>query len=228
VRRLLPAGDPIEVTVAEAYTDVPGGRPRPVDRPWVTVLMISTADGAIAIDGRSGGLGNDGDRAVYRTVRGLGDAVLVGAATVRAEIYRPLAEPRRLFVVSGSGDIGSDELLAAATTTIVMPSAAAAPSVPPGGAGVLRAGHDRVDVADALRSMAGVGHVVCEGGPSLIGQVLAAGCADEICLSFAPRFVAGDSGRLATGPTAPSEAWTLAHVLADDEGFLFLRYLRAA
>jgi riboflavin biosynthesis pyrimidine reductase len=226
VRRLLP-GTTVETTVDEAYGDVPGGRPRPADRPWVTVLMISTADGAVALDGRSGGLGNDGDRAVYRTVRRQGDAVLVGAATARAERYAPLVAPRRLFVVTGSGDIGSDELLAAATTTIVMPGAAAAPPLAPGGASVLRAGSERVDIAAALRSMDGVDHVVCEGGPSLNGQVLAAGCADEICLTLAPRFVAGDSGRLAHGEPAPAGAWALAHVLADDDGFLFLRYLRS-
>ncbi len=225
MRRLLP-GTPVPTTVEEAYADVPGGRPRPVDRPWVTVLMISTADGAIALDGRSGGLGNDGDRAVYRTVRRLGDAVLVGAATARAEVYKPLVAPRRLFVVTGSGAIGSDELLAAPTTTIVMPAETPPPTLPPGGASVLRAGAERVDIAVALRSMAGVDHVVCEGGPSLNGQVLAAGCADEICLTLAPRFVAGDSGRLAHGASAPDAAWSLAHVLADDEGFLFLRYLR--
>lgn len=227
MRRLLPAAAPVGVSAEQAYGEVPGGRPRPADRPWVTVLMIATADGAVALDGRSGGLGNDGDRAVYRTVRRLADAVLVGAATVRAEVYRPLVAPRRLFVVSGSGDIGSAELLAAPTTTVVMPRSAAAPAVPAGGASILRAGDDRVDVAAALRSMDGVDHVVCEGGPSLNGQLLAAGCADEVCLSLAPRFLAGDSGRLATGPRAPAGPWVLAHVLADDEGFLFLRYLRA-
>lgn len=227
MRRLVP-GEPADVAVgvAAAYADVPGGRPRPAGRPWVTVLMVSSADGAIQVDGVSGGLGNDGDRAVYRAVRRLGDAVLVGAATARAERYKPLAAPRRLFVVTGSGDVGSPELLAAPTTTVVMPSAAEAPALPEGGATVLRAGEGRVDVAAALAAMDGVDHVVCEGGPTLNGQVLAAGCADEVCLTLAPRFVAGGSGRLAHGPGAPAEPWALAHVLADDEGFLFLRYLR--
>lgn len=225
MRRLAPSvADDIDVEAA--YGEVPGGRPRAAGRPWVTVLMVSSADGAIQVDGRSGGLGNDGDRAVYRAVRRTGDAVLVGAATARAERYKPLAAPRRLFVVTGSGDVGSPELVAAPTTTLVMPSSVEPPALPAGGATVLHAGVARVDVAAALASMDGVDHVVCEGGPTLNGQVLAAGCADEVCLTLAPRFVAGGSGRLAHGEPAAADGWELAHVLADDEGFLFLRYLR--
>ena len=223
MRRLTPdPADPVDV--AAVYSAPPGGRPRPADRPWVTMLMISSADGGIEVDGRSGGLGGQGDRAVYRAVRPTGDAILVGAATARAEHYKPLPPPLRLLVVTGSGDAGSPELLAAPTTTLVMPSGAAAPA----GASVLRAGTDRVDLAVALRSLDGVEHVVCEGGPSLNGQLLAAGLVDEVCMSLAPRFLAGRGSRMARGDeSADAAPWSLAHVLADDEGFLFLRYVRA-
>ena len=216
-----------DVDVDAAYRDVPGGRPRPAGRPWVTLLMISSADGATVVDGRSGALGADGDRAVFRAVRATADAVLVGASTTRAERYRPLAAPRRLLVVTGSGDIGPAELSASPTTTLVMPGDAAAPGLPAGGATVLRAGGRTVDLAAALGQLAGVDHVVCEGGPSLNGQLLAAGLVDEVCLSVAPVFAAGPSPRLAHGDaSAGSAPWTLAHVLADEQGYLFLRYVR--
>lgn len=221
MRRLLPA-PVVDIDPARAYADVE--RPRPADRPWVTILMIGSADGATVVDGKSGALGGPGDKAVYRTVRGLADAILVGGATTRAERYLPLPEPKRLLVVTGSGDIGEPELLHASTTTLVMPASAPAPD----GARVLRAGTDRVDLGAALRSLDDRQHVVCEGGPSLNGQMLAEGLVDEVCLSLAPRFAAGESQRMAHGKaTASLDAWTLAHVLHDDDGFLFLRYLRA-
>jgi 5-amino-6-(5-phosphoribosylamino)uracil reductase len=228
VRRLWPAPPDVDVDVGAVYGSA--HRPRPAHRPWVTVLMIASADGAVAIDGRSGGLGGEGDRAVYRAVRATADAVLVGAATVRAEVYRPMEAPRRLLVVTAGGDLGASSaaLLAAPTTTLVMPEGAETPSgLPAGGATVLRAGAGRVDPVGALRSLVDVAHVVCEGGPSLNGQLLAAGAVDEVCLSLAPRFVAGEAARLAHGPVGASDVpWVLAHVLVDGDGFLFLRYVR--
>jgi riboflavin biosynthesis pyrimidine reductase len=208
VRRLHPPPFDDHVDVASAYLDV--SRPRPADRPWVTILMIESVDGGTMIDGRSGALGGAGDKAVYAVVRSLGDAVLVGAATVRAEVYRPLPPPRRLFVVSGSGEVPA-ELAAAVTTVLVQPAA----------------GQKHVDLGAAVRSWHDVAHVVCEGGPTLNGQLLAQGLVDEVCVTVAPRFVAGESARLAhTTAGAEPSAWTLAHVLADDDGFLFLRYTR--
>jgi len=191
------------------------------------MLMVAAADGATAVDGRSGALGNAGDKAVYRAVRAAADAVLVGAATARAEVYHPLAAPRRLLVVTGSGVIGSPELEAASTTTLVMPAAGPVPDLPAGGATVLRAGRDRVDLRAALASLVDVAHVVCEGGPSLNGQLLAEGLVDEVSLTLAPLFPAGDSSRVAHGPdVAGAGPWRLGHALTDDDGYLFLRYVR--
>ena len=64
-------------------------RPTHADRPWLLVNMISSLDGAIAIDGRSGGLGTPADKAVFRALRGIADVILVGAGTARAEGYGP-------------------------------------------------------------------------------------------------------------------------------------------
>ena len=221
MRRLHPQPT-ASVDVAAAYADL--ARPRPSDRPWVTMLMIESGDGATVVDGKSGRLGGPGDQLVYRTVRALGDGVLVGAATARVEQYQPLALPRRLLIVTSSGDLGaSAPVLDEPSTTLLMPVDAAAPD----GVDVVRAGHGHTDLAGALAQLGHIDHVVCEGGPSINGQMLAAGLIDEVCLSFAPRFVAGRSPRLAHGDqSAPLDAWALAHVLGDDDGFLFLCYRR--
>src|SRR4029077_11422245 len=81
MRRLLPdPRDPVDV--AESYDD--STRAPHDGRPWLYLCMIASADGATAVDGRSGTLGGAGDRAVFNTLRGHADLVLVGAGTVRA------------------------------------------------------------------------------------------------------------------------------------------------
>ncbi len=195
----------------DRYYQVP---PAPSDRPWVIVSMISSVDGATAVDGRSGGLGNDTDRAIFRLARAAADVILVAAGTVRAEQYRPVSSPQQLAIVSRSTadsvDLGpAAGLLEAATTTLVTPAAA---------------GQD-VDLAAALGRWPGR-VVLCEGGPSLNGAMLAAGLADEVFVTLSPRLIGGESARLAQGPgEADPSPWDLRHVLTD-QGFLFLRYRR--
>ena len=60
---------------------------------WLRINMVASVDGATWLDGLSGGLSGDGDRRVFGVLRGLADVILAGAATVRAEGYRP-ARPR--------------------------------------------------------------------------------------------------------------------------------------
>ena len=54
-------------------------RPTVRSRPWLAMSMVSALDGGTAISGKSGGLGNDTDREVLKTMRSLADMVLVGA-----------------------------------------------------------------------------------------------------------------------------------------------------
>lgn len=72
--------DPLDVYMAADRTP-------PAGRPWVMVNMIASADGAVAVDGASRGLGSPADKAVFAAVRACADWILVGAATVRAERY---------------------------------------------------------------------------------------------------------------------------------------------
>ncbi len=54
---------------------------------WVRGNMIASLDGGATADGKSGGLGGPGDRAVFSLMRQAADVILVGAATVRIENY---------------------------------------------------------------------------------------------------------------------------------------------
>ncbi|MFV2119876.1 hypothetical protein ACE14D_16130, partial [Streptomyces sp. Act-28] len=64
--------------------------------------------------------------------------------------------------------------------------------------------------------------------PRLLGQFVAAGVLDELCLTVSPVLTAGDAQRIAGGPAvAVPSRFALASVLEED-GFLFTRYRRAA
>ena len=68
--------------------------------------------------------------------------------------------------------------------------------------------------------------ILCEGGPRLLGELVAADRLDELCLTIAP-VLGGDSLPTTVLPDGtPLLHLRLAHVLADDDGTLFLRYLR--
>ena len=71
------------------------------DRAWLRVNFVSTLDGAVSgADGRSGSINTPADHRVFRVLRELADAVVVGAGTVRAEGYPccgPRTAPRRCW-----------------------------------------------------------------------------------------------------------------------------------
>lgn len=223
-----------------------GEWPAPPGRPGVRVNMVASVDGAAAVDGTSGGLGGPADRRIYLLLRSLADVALVGAGTVRAEGYGAPALPAelvaareargqaplpRLAVVSRSCDLPWDSsLFTSPTSRPIVVTVAGAPGDRLARAArvadVVLAGAEKVNLERALVALgeAGARAVLSEGGPSLNGQLLAAGLVDELCLTLAPMLVAGAAGRIATGPPlAPPAGLELVSALEED-GFIFLRY----
>lgn len=224
-------------------------RPAPSDRPWLLVNMISSLDGAIALDDRSGGLGRPADKAVFSALRGIADVVLVGAGTARIEGYGPAHPTERtqaarqqrgqaavptIAVVTRSLDLDLTSPLFAAVdppTIVITSQGADAGRVAAAKAAtdVIQVGDDAVDLTLALRSLRlrGVSTVVCEGGPSLNGDLVAADLIDEWDLSLSPLIVGGGAGRAATGAGHPGgHRFELARVLEGD-GLLLTRWLRS-
>ena len=78
-------GGPAVTALAALYA-----YPVPRPAPWLRATMVTSADGAAAVDGRSGGLSGEADRLVFSVLRSLADVILVGAGTARAERYRPV------------------------------------------------------------------------------------------------------------------------------------------
>jgi riboflavin biosynthesis pyrimidine reductase len=224
------------------------------DGPWLRANMVSSVDGAATLDGKSAGLSSDADRQVFALLRGLADVILAGAATARTERYKP-ARPHELWrdlrasrtptppiaVVSARLDLDPAGPLIAGppphARTIVITTAEAPAdrrAELARRADVIVAGDKTVDLKAALRALAERGHrhMLAEGGPHLLAQLVEAGLMDELCLTIGPvmagpgasRIVAG-APQSGTGSAAVLLPLTLAHVLEDDS-FLLCRYIR--
>ncbi len=237
VRTLFPAAsaagpEPVDLSAHYAYPD-------DLAVPYVRVNFVSSIDGAATVDGRSGGLGSDADRRVFGTLRELAEVILVGAGTVRAEKYggarkptRGAATPPPIAVVTGSADL--DPAARLFTDTRVAPIVLTGPDAPADRRAACAAAGADVVVLDPLTPAAVLGElgrrclrrVLCEGGPRLFGDLVAADLVDELCLTLAPLLVAGSARRIAVGPPgSPPRPLRLVGALEDDD-VLLLRYAR--
>ncbi|MFI5754838.1 pyrimidine reductase family protein [Streptomyces sp. NPDC051569] len=244
-----------ELAEAYAYPAPPdrGGRAggTPAGRGgWLRANMVSTLDGAAQHDGRSQALSSDADMRIFGTLRGLADAVVVGAETVRQEGYRP-ARARDAFAgrraAAGQGPAPAIAVVSASlrldfslplfteplVPTLVLTGAAAPPDrirdAEKAGVEVVIAGDGPgADPARAVRALAerGLVRLLTEGGPRLLGQFVASGVLDELCLTMSPTLTSGNAQRIAGGPAlAVPDRLALASLLEQD-GFLFARYRR--
>lgn len=192
--------------------------------------MVMSLDGSIAMDGVSGTLGNPNDVSILLTLRSIADMILVGSGTVHGEGYGPPKTPgQRLGVVTNSGDVDLEMELFTSGAGFVITNERA--EIDERRVDVLRAGHDRVDIAEAVTRLTeidpGVRHVQAEGGASFNGSLFDADLIDELDLTFSPHLVGGAGPRLTAGATEGLRGFELAHLLTDTEGFVFSRWLRA-
>lgn len=216
----------------------------PPRSPWLRCNMVTSLDGAATgADGRSGSINNAADHVVFEMLRASSHAVIVGAGTVRVEGYPPLAVdaswrgaraarglPDRLVlvVVSNRGKVPesvrgvTDGSVLFATPTGASGPAAARDSL--GGENVVACGDEFVDLPRLVELLheRGLTHLLTEGGPSLLGSMLAAGLVDELCFTITPQLVGGDHLR-PIGPAAIAVPLDL-QLLLEHEGTLMGRW----
>ncbi len=216
---------------------------------YLRANMIGSLDGAATVTGLSGGLGGEGDQAVFAAMRANADVILVGAGTVRAERYHGAHLPvglRQRRQARGQGEVPVIAVVTASGTVdpsiplftesevapIVVTSASGARNVTSriSGVQVLVAEHaGKVDLRAALAQLhsRGLSRVLCEGGPSLLGTLLAARLVDELCLTTAPTTVGGGAARITASPADVLTSWRRVLLLGDADGYLFARHVRA-
>jgi riboflavin biosynthesis pyrimidine reductase len=200
------------------------------------------------------------DRYLMALLRASADAVVIGAGNLRAtpghqwtpaavagddasavDAYRfertGATEPPPLVVVSASGDLPAHVALDSPATSVAVVTTSA-------GADKVRAAHARATVIEteaeagmsgaavvaAVTSAMGPGLLLCEGGPSLFGRLLADGAVQELFLTISPRVAGRDHEQPRPGivdgwAAAPSALVrvAVASVRRSDD-HLFLRY----
>jgi riboflavin biosynthesis pyrimidine reductase len=222
--------------------------------------FVSTIDGIAAVPGhrRSSAMisgGYEGDRFVVALLRSVADAVVIGAGTFRehkgpwtaaaahpeladsfAELRRGVAtgpSPQLVVVTSSGGLEGSGTKL---RDVVVATTEGGAHRLASDAGDIARVetfgSADTVDVRAVVEWLRDEGHrrILTEGGPHLMGDMLAAGVVDELFLTVSP-FIAGGgrsehrpgfAGGVSLLPDATVHGDVLSVRSAND--YLFLRY----
>jgi riboflavin-specific deaminase-like protein len=225
--------------------DLPPTANREGARPYVIINTVSSVDGRTAVGGKAAGIGSVTDRQTMRTLRSKADAVMIGAATLRAErltlaldetgVAQPLA-----IIVTETGDVPLEEHLIVGDGQEVLIllsdeapervverllTLAAVKRVPADSTGAV----DLEKALLALKAERGVESLVVEGGPGLNHALISLNLVDELFLTVAPELLGGSADQTLTllrGPTLPArdrpDLDLVSIHLSGDE--LFLRY----
>ena len=204
--------------------------------------FVLSADGGAAVAGGSRGLQSPADQAVFAALRAVSDAVVVGAGTARAEGYRPVrvrpqgrqwrsahgrsAAPT-LVLVSRSLDLDPADACFTGPAVVVTCAAADAGrrAALEAVADVVVVGDDDVDLPTAVGALRarGLRRLLCEGGPTLLTALVAAGLVDELCLTTAPVLLGAAPTLLVRALPAPT-ALALVHLVDGGDGSLLTRW----
>lgn len=225
----------------------------PASRPSLLVRsnFVATLDGSVqGLDGRSGSINTESDHEVFALHRALCDVILVGAGTVRGEGYAAVdLQPWQRSVRSAEG-LAEFPTLVVITGSLRLDPAFVTPEVDHGpviivttadhdagalrpftdaGAEIWQSSGSAVELPWLLSELAqrGLGRVLCEGGPTLHRDLLAAGLLDELSLTLAPSAVGGVGHRSTAGDALGARAdFDLRFVLLGADQTLFTSYRR--
>lgn len=242
IRLLTPPFDDVVDDLVEFCLEShrPGGR-------RLSLNMVSSLDGATAMAGETAPLSDDDDRALFIALRAAADVILVGAGTVRAEDYGPVRLPAqarearhrrglpelpRIAVVSRSLrlDGGSRLFSERAARPYVLTGEDSSPSRREAlseHAEVVVAGRGGAKPGGILDFLWREGHevILCEGGPTLNGELATEDLIDEINLTVSPQIVGGESDRIVRCAALTASRFHLDRLMSGDR-MLFARYLR--
>ncbi len=216
--------------------------PPATDPPYVCCNFIVTLDGRATMGGNTQGLGFPTDGRALMRLRTFADAVMIGAGTMRVERYGRILPEQRLREYREQIGLARDPLTVIISETLDLPW----------DAGLFSDGHGEVLLAtpssssppatktpvEVLRYPEGVnmeallGHLhrergaqslVCEGGPTVLNELIADGLVDDLFLTQNPVLVGSGERALAQAPLpapVPAElAWAL-----EADGELFTRW----
>ena len=211
------------------------GEPSRLDRPYLALNMVVTADGRAALHGSAVGIGSLADKRLMRELRAEADVVLHGAGTVRADPLSARVPPdlvgQRLahglspqpvgVIITRSGNLPPEHPYYESATLIYItgdrPANLRGPTIE-----VIHV--DSVEAAVRDLRQRGARRVLCEGGPTLNAALFEARLVDEIFLTIAPKLIGGE------GPLTIIKGHELGVIslelrsLVELDGELFLKY----
>ena len=218
------------------------------DVPVARANVVASVDGASTVGGLSGPLGGPADKRVFDLLRRLSDVIVVGAGTLRQEGYVAMrldpeasrwrldhgltAQPHFAIV---SARLELDPSSEVFTDAPVRPIILTAQSAGHGSrreleqvADIIDCGEERAEgvlLVEALRAR-GLPQLHVEGGPHLLGTLIADDVLDELCLTASPVLEGGFAPRVASAGVDPiPQAMSLDHVLVSGS-VLFTKYSR--
>ena len=254
IDRTLPETVPGPVDPDQIYRslDFPRGVDTPSARPYTVINMVSTADGKVVVGGpgTTGVIGGPTDHLLMRRLMMATDGELFGAQLIRddnpgypsltdserrereARGLRP--EPFWVIVTTGAEFDPLPRAFQAGRDRVAV---FASNRIDPGRARRLEA-FVRLYVTDGpsvdfalmgrlLREEIGINRLNCLGGPSLNGSLIAAGAADELFLTLAPKLKSGRGLAPAVeGEPYPPESMPVLELLSlySHGSELYLRY----
>lgn len=240
IRRLLP--DPTETTIAEQLAQLELKDLAHPDRPYLLMNFAATVDGRATIDGRSGPIGSRTDMEMLQRLRTRVDAVMIGAGTMRAERYGRMVSDPALRAYRERTLLTHDPLAVIVTRGLDLPWDASlftngggrcviftqTDEEPPETATPVTCvcQPDGVELEEALGWLLrerGIRSVLCEGGPTIHGELQAKGLVDELFLTIAPKLAGRDERSILTSPLGDVIGLDLTWLL-ESEGELFTRY----
>lgn len=215
------------------------------DRPYTLVNFVATVDGRTSFLGRSGPIGDEGDRQMFHGLRERVDAVMAGTGTMRSERYGRMARDRErrrrreqrgltpeplAVIVTRSGDVpfdiplfGEPEARVVVFTPTELDTSNCAAQVE-----VVRLDPGQMTMTTAWRRLTsdfGVRTLLCEGGPTVFGALLHEDLVDELFLTVSPRLAGGGTEAAITGgPPLPELLHMTLLWALERESSLFLRY----
>ncbi len=223
-------------------------RPEVSNSPWIMLNMISSKNGLATLNGTSGALGGPADKALFRTLRGLADVILVAAGTVRSENYSAPVISDRTTQIRSSQNRSHLPTIAVVTNSLnidpdspLFSSPNYRPAILTSQTGlnkealplftntdIFQIGESLVDLKSAIPTLAeAYGPVILvEGGPNLNQQLVDLDLFDEFCITVSPRYSSDPQSQIVT----TSESYQTGKVILDRElvvgDFTFQRFLR--
>lgn len=239
LQRLLPPGDDSPLDADAAYGDLRLGENAPVDRPYVVVNMVSTADGQARIGVDTSELGNEDDMALFVKLREQVDCVMAGVRTVAIENYKGPGGKSETRARREANGLAPRPLFATATRSGILPVDTPLfqdqdlTIVVFSNSEVLTSGakanviqvptEDPAEILRVLRQEYGVRSLLLEGGPHINTPVFAGEFVDELFLTIAP-LLTGDAQFPIIAQALPKAQKLHIVSLLTSEDHLYLRY----